>query len=73
MTDRYQERATKVVQTFKAGLSEAAYEQITDAQFEDLYLMIRSAISEELLSTAHLIEDLAKQIRMQADRPELGL
>lgn len=73
MTDRYQERAAKVVETFKARLSEAACEQINDAQFEDLYLMIRKAISEELLSTAKLIEDLAKQVRSEADKPELEL
>ena len=48
MTERHIKLAERVVDTFKTTLNPAALEQISDAQFEDLKMMIREAISEEL-------------------------
>ena len=73
MADRHQELAQKVVNTFKQSLSDQVREQITDAQFNELALMIREAISEELKEAAELIDAIAKKLRSQTDDQELGL
>jgi hypothetical protein len=73
MADRHQELAQKVVNTFKQSLSDQARDQITDAQFNELVLMIREAISEELKDAAELIDGIAKRLRSQTDDQELGL
>jgi uncharacterized protein with von Willebrand factor type A (vWA) domain len=73
MADRHQELAQKVVNTFKQSLSDQARDQITDAQFNELVLMIREAISEELKDVAELIDGIAKRLRSQTDDQELGL
>jgi hypothetical protein len=73
MTDQHHARAVRVVQAFKESISEAALECISDAQLEKLTLMIGEAISEELSEAALMIEDVAKKLRSQTDRLELGL
>ncbi len=73
MTDRHQELAERVVATFKQTLSEAALQNISDARFEDLALMIREAIAEELDEAATIVEDAAKRLRRQVERPNLEL
>ena len=73
MADRHQELAQKVVNTFKQSLSDQVREQITDAQFNELALMIREAISEELKEAAELMDAIAKKLRSQTDDQELGL
>lgn len=73
MTDRHQELATRVVEAFKANLGEAARGHISAAQFEDLNLMIREALSEEREATAALLEELLRKLRADIERPELEL
>lgn len=73
MADRHQQLADKVVEAFKALLSENARQQISDRELNELTLMIREALSEELESAAASVEELARTLRAKIDRPELGL
>jgi len=73
MTDRHEERARKVVQTFKDGLPAAVRSQITQSQLDELAGMIRAALSEELRSAADLIEQAAHKLRAEAESRNIGL
>jgi hypothetical protein len=73
MTNRHDELAQKVVQTFKAELPEQVLSEISEGQFDELAAMIREAISEELRFAAELIEQAARRLRKGVERPELGL
>ena len=73
MTEETQELAEKVVATFKHNLSETAREQIRDADFNELALMIREAISEELSRATDMVEEVVRKLRSETDKPELGL
>ena len=73
MTNRHHQRAEKVVAEFKEIIGESICSDISDANFEDLALLIRDAISDELLSAVELIENVVKKIRSDTDLLELGM
>ncbi len=73
MTEETQELAEKVVATFKHNLSETARKQIRDADFNELTLMIREAISEELAKATDMVEEVVRKLRSETDKPEIGL
>ncbi len=73
MTEETEELAEKVVAIFKHNLSDAAREQIREADFNELALMIREAISEELSRATDMVEEVVRKLRSEADKPELGL
>lgn len=73
MTDQHQQVAHKAVEAFKAVLSESARQQISETELNELTIMIREALAEELESAAASIEELARTLRAKIDRPELGL
>ncbi len=73
MVDRHQQLAQKVVEAFRASLSEDARQQISQTALDELALMIREALSEELESAAASVEELARTLRANIDKPELGL
>jgi hypothetical protein len=73
MSNRHHQRADKVVTEFKDIIGESACKQISDAHFQDLTLLIRDAISDELLAAAELVEKLAQHLRSETDILELGL
>ena len=73
MSNRHQERALKVVNSFKHILHEDACQLITDAQFEELALMVNEAIADELNNCAELVENVVKQIRGELNKPSLGM
>jgi hypothetical protein len=73
MSHRYHRRADEVVTAFKDIIGESACKQISDAEFRELSLLIRDAISDEVLSAAELVEKLAQQLRSETDILELGL
>jgi hypothetical protein len=73
MTDRHQQLAHKVVEGFRAMLSENARQQISQTELNELTLMIREALSEELESAVASVEELARTLRENIDKPELGL
>ncbi len=73
MTDETQELADKVVATFKNNLNEAVRAQIRDADFNELTLMIQQVISEELARATDMIEEVARKLRSDTDKPDLGM
>ena len=73
MTNRHEVLAEKVVDTFQSRLTQAALERISDAQWEDLKMMIREAISAELGIAADLVLEVARKIRREVEKPELEL
>ena len=73
MTNLHHKRADKVVAEFKQIIGESMCAQISDANFQDLTLLIRDAISDELLAAAELIEKVAMKIRRDTDLNQLGL
>lgn len=73
MTDRHHERAKDVVEEFKQRLSPAARAAITDAQYEDLALLVRAAIADELHDAVETMEETVQRIRTDVERPQLEL
>lgn len=73
MTNRHHQRADKVVAEFKEILGKDKCGQISDTDFEDLTLLIRDVITDELLAAAELIEKVAQKIRGESDLLEIGL
>ena len=63
----------EIIDTFQARLSKSVREQIGNAQFTDLAIMIDEAIRAEIASAADLVEDVARKLRENARGPELGL
>lgn len=73
MANRHHERADQVVAAFKDLIGEEARKQIQDVHFQDLTLLVRDAISEELREAAELVEKVARQIRSETDIHEMDL
>ena len=73
MTNKHHQRADKVVAEFKEIIGESVCAQIADANFQDLTLLIRDAITDELLAAAELVEKVAMKIRRDTDLHQLGL
>jgi hypothetical protein len=73
MTNQHQDRAVKVVEAFRGLLDENINQQIADAKFDTLTLMITEAISEELGVAADMMEDVVKKVRAEINKPELGM
>ena len=73
MGDNQRPVVGEIINTFKSRLSKDVREQIGDAQFADLAIMIDQAINAEISSAADLVGDLSKSLRARARGPELGL
>jgi hypothetical protein len=73
MVGQHPERALKVVAAFKTLLDASTREKITDAQYEELTIIVHQAISDELHAAADLVEETARQLRQSAAISEVGL
>jgi hypothetical protein len=73
MTENQHPVVGKIIDAFRAGLSDSAREQISSAQFADLASMIDQAIDAEAGTAAELVEQVARTLRERARGPELGL
>ena len=73
MAENQRPVAGEIIDVFKSRLGKSLCEQIGNAQFADLAIMIDEAISAEIASAANLIEDVARKLRENARGPELGL
>ena len=73
MTNRHQERAEKIVATFKQSLDKKVVKQITDAQFSALTLMIKEAMGEEAGFAAEQLEQVIRKLRAESEKPDLGM
>jgi hypothetical protein len=73
MTNRHQQRAEKIVATFKQSLDAKVAQQITDAQFNALALMIRETMGEEAGFAAEQLEQVIRKLRAESEKPDLGM
>jgi len=73
MTERHQERAKKVVESFRAVLDEKALETISDSELEQLALIVQQALAEELHDAAEQVEGLAHKLRSGTSLDDVGM
>ena len=73
MNNQHQQRAARVVESFRNLLDKNLSEQITDSQFQDLTLMIGQAIAEELEIAAEQMAEVVRNLRAQSGKTEIGL
>ena len=73
MSNRHHQRADKAVMKFKEIIGESGCSQISKAHFEDLTLLIRDAITDEVLSATERMEKIIKEIKSETDLHELGI
>lgn len=73
MTNRHQERAEKIVTTFKQSLDSKVAKQITEPQLTALTQMIKEAMGEELGFAAEQLEQVIRQLRAESERRDLGM
>lgn len=73
MTDNRRPGVERIIERFKSQLDPNVLEQISNAQFTDLALMIDAAIAEEISSAADLVEEAVKKLRASSRKPELEL
>ena len=73
MTNRHHQRADKVVAEFKNIIGESICNQIPSAHFQDLTLLVRDLITDDLLAAAELINKVAQQLRSESDLHEMEL
>ena len=73
MTNRHHQRADKMVAEFKNIIGESICNQIPSAHFQDLTLLVRDLISNDLLVAAKLIDKVAQQLRSESDLQEMEL
>ncbi len=73
MTDETQSQAEKIVEIFRNSLDAEVRDKISAAKYEELALMIRELVSQVHRSAADLVDEVARQLRMKTDRPEIGL
>ena len=73
MSENQRPVVEKIIETFKSQLDDDIREQIGNAAFTDLAIMIDQAIAAEIAGAADLVEEVAKKLRAGARGPELGL
>ena len=73
MTNRHQQRAEKIVATFKQSLDAKVAQQITEAQFNALTLMITEVMGEEAGFAAEQLEQVIRKLRAESEKPDLGM
>lgn len=73
MSNQHHKRADKVVVKFKEVIGQSVCTQISEAHFQDLALLIRDAITDEVLFVAERMEKIIKDVRIETDLHELGI
>ena len=73
MTVRHQEMAEKIVATFKQSLEENVAQQITEAQYTALTLMIKEAMGDEARFAAEQLEKIIQKLRAESEKPDLSM
>jgi len=63
----------KIVDRFQSQLDDSVRQQITNAQFAELALMIEEAISEEVGAAADAVDEVVKKLRASTRKAEIGL
>jgi NAD(P)H-dependent flavin oxidoreductase YrpB (nitropropane dioxygenase family) len=73
MTVRHQETADKIVATFKQSLDKKVAQQITEAQYTALTLMVKEAMGEEARFAVEQLEKIIQKLRTESEKPDLGM
>ena len=73
MTARHQETAEKIVATFKLSLDENVAQQISEAQYTALTLMVKEAMGEEARFAVEQLEKIIQKLRTESEKPDLGM
>ena len=73
MTNRHQQTAEKIVATFKQSLDENVAQQITEAQYISLTLMVKEAMGEEARFAVEQLEKIIQKLRVESEKPDLGM
>lgn len=73
MTRLHQERAHRVVESFRALLDQKVLDAIPDSDFEQLSLIVQQALTEELHDAAEQLEALAHKMRSDTNMSDVGM
>ncbi len=73
MTNSLMQHSKNVVQHFREIIGPETSHHITDSQFEELELLVRSAIAEELEHVTEEFDDTVKAIRREIEKREIEL
>jgi len=73
MLNRHQDKAAQVVEAFKNSLDVETLQQISDAQFKGLEVMVAEAMGEEMGVAAEMLSELVAKFRAESERPDLDL
>lgn len=71
--DRQQQRAERVIVSFKQLLGSELAGEITEEKYRDLALMVREVIAEAVGDAVEQVEAVTRRIRAESDRPERGM
>ena len=73
MTEKHLDHARKVVASFRKRLSRSGIEHVGEKHFDELELMVESAISTTVMSelerAADRVEELARSLRRSGEAP----
>lgn len=73
MNSTQQQLVEEVVEAFRASLSPEALAHIEPARFDDLAFVVSEALAEAVGSVVERMEDLLRELRKEAEKPELEL
>lgn len=73
MSPDLQQRAQKVVSSFKASLDGDVRDSISDHQYEELAQMIAEALSDQVDDVTARIDVLVQDLRAQSRKGQMGL
>ncbi len=73
LSERHEQQVTAIVESFKASLDRSARAHISEHQFEELALMIRAFVADELNEVANLLENTARRLRISTEQPQREL
>lgn len=73
MSERHQERAQKVVESFRELLDKKVLEAIPPNDFEQLAIIVQEALSDELHDAAEQVEALAHKMRSGTGLGDIGI
>lgn len=73
MTQRHQHQAEKIVSAFTDSLDENIRKQLSAEQLNNLTLMIKKALGDEIGMAIEQLENLIRELRTETEKPELGI
>lgn len=73
MSPDLQQRAKKVVDSFKASLDGEVRDSISAHQYEELALMIAEALSDQIDDITARINVLVQELRAESSKGQMGL